>query len=161
MTTTIRQACITELTARYAAYTWPEIESGTGTWTLKSVDVNPDDLELGQLPALALLTDETGDEISLENYYQFLHAQPMKAIVRIGRFKDPIETAHAMIDYLLQATIKNTSGTVDFTLGGNANNMIMHGARAYLGPAKQPYIDIELDFDVQFVHAVSDPTAIV
>jgi len=161
MTDTIRQSAFAELVARYAAYTFPDLGDGAGTWTVKCVKENPEELQTENLPAIFLFSSYAPSSMELENVSQWLVTQPCQVTLRISRYKEPQVPGKRLIDYLRTATIKNTSGTVDFTLGGYAMNVIINEGRVVIGSSMEPFIDIELLFDVQILEAIGDPTAIV
>lgn len=159
MADTVLQSCIAELETRLAAYTFPEIESGQGTWTARDVEINPKTLQKNNLPAIFLFVNPVPYVIEYENVAQWMKRIAGKVILRIAQYKQPEDAAIKLVDYLHMAIWKNTSGSSDPNLAGYAGNLEMKNAEIHF-ETSPPHVDVSIEFDIVVLHAIGDPTSI-
>jgi len=161
MADTVLQSCVTELLARLAAYTFPEIESGQGTWSVKSAKENPGDIAKMNGTNAFLYVNPSPSTIEWENVQQWLWRNEMTAQLRIARIKDQHLTAKLILPYLLMCLAENTSGTTDPLLTGCAHNQNFRDGQIIFGSARTPFIDICISFEVEYTTAINDPKSTI
>ena len=160
MADSIVKSGINELVTRLTAYSFPELESGTGAWTVNTVETNPRELTKFRPPVIYLYWNPTPAGIDYENVGQWMVTYSMQATLRVKRYKDPDDTGIKLAQYLQQAIWKNTSGVVDPNLNGYAGNLLFKDVEVDYGDAREPIIDVHITFDVVFLYKMTDPTSI-
>jgi len=157
----VLQSIITEQLARIDAYTFPDLGDSAGTWTVKGSDVNPSDIAKLKEPRAFLYINPVPVPIEWENVQQWLFSQEITGHLRIARRKNQWETAVKILPYWHMALAKNTSGTIDPTLGGYAADQRFRDGQMVFGRAKDPFIDLFISFEVLFTQSIDDPTAVI